>query len=389
MILRRLPADFVVEERLLPGALAAIRPRPGPGCVHAIYRVDKAGLTTPDAVRRLARELGVNPGAINYAGLKDKHAVTTQHMSVRVDAAAKPGAALPPAQVGAAGDALSARRAGWCSHPITSAWIGANVFTITLRDVTADDAARLATRAEALRTPEGVRVLNLFGSQRFGSARHGAGFAAVPLVKGDFEGALRLLIGTPARKDSGVRREFTRVLAAKWGAWAEALADLPAMPERGAVEALARGAGFKAAFAALPAMLQQMAVDAYQSHVWNRVALALVKTGEAGASPELRLPMPAPGLIPSEPWGPSMVAALAEDGLSMDALTVPGLRRPTFGSFDRALWVCAGGFALDAPEPDELSDRAVSRLKVVARFELPSGAYATTVIAALAEMDDE
>jgi tRNA pseudouridine13 synthase len=44
-------------------------------------RFEKTGLTTPEAVARIARALGVDPRGTGFAGLKDRHAVTVQWAS--------------------------------------------------------------------------------------------------------------------------------------------------------------------------------------------------------------------------------------------------------------------------------------------------------------------
>src|SRR6187402_1809836 len=72
-VIRRSPEDFVVEE--LPAYAAS-----GKG-EHLFITFRKRGLTTPDAVRALARELGVDPRFAGWAGMKDRHAVTTQTVS--------------------------------------------------------------------------------------------------------------------------------------------------------------------------------------------------------------------------------------------------------------------------------------------------------------------
>src|SRR5262245_11380891 len=84
MTIRRQPADFVVEEVLqtAPGSLLA--PGWSRAASHAVYRLTKTSLTTPEAVQRLAKALRVKPGEIEYAGLKDKHARTVQHVSLPV-----------------------------------------------------------------------------------------------------------------------------------------------------------------------------------------------------------------------------------------------------------------------------------------------------------------
>ena len=66
--------DFVVEE------LPAYAPL-GVGD-HSYLRIEKRGITTYEAIRRVAVALGVSPKAIGFAGMKDAHAVTSQVMSV-------------------------------------------------------------------------------------------------------------------------------------------------------------------------------------------------------------------------------------------------------------------------------------------------------------------
>src|SRR4029079_11091478 len=71
--IRRTPEDFVVEE--IPAYLPSGRGE------HLFITFRKRGLTTPDAVRSLAQALGVDPNGAGYAGMKDRHAVTTQTAS--------------------------------------------------------------------------------------------------------------------------------------------------------------------------------------------------------------------------------------------------------------------------------------------------------------------
>src|SRR6185503_9594833 len=69
----RSPERFVVEE------IAAYAPA-GAG-EHTFLWVEKRGVTTMDAVKRLARLLGVDARDVGYAGLKDRNAVTRQWIS--------------------------------------------------------------------------------------------------------------------------------------------------------------------------------------------------------------------------------------------------------------------------------------------------------------------
>ena len=75
MKLKQRVGDFRVRELLEPDYLKERGE-------FRVYRVTKRKLTTPEAVRALADEAGVEPSAIQVAGLKDRQGVTIQHMSV-------------------------------------------------------------------------------------------------------------------------------------------------------------------------------------------------------------------------------------------------------------------------------------------------------------------
>lgn len=404
MTIRRVPTDFVVEEFAAPEARAAWLPPEARGA-HAVYELTKISMTTPDACAGLAKAIGLKGGAADYAGLKDRHARTVQHLSLPW----KAGPARPPAEV--SGRGWSARLVGWSGEPVSAACIAFNRFTIRVRDLTPEASAEMSRRAGLLAEGDGpalrVWVINYFGDQRFGSARHGRGFVARRLIEGDFEGALRLAIGTPARKDAPRVKQARRLIAERWGEWKELAALLAKGAERRVVERLAAGGDFREAFAALPSFDQAMAVEAYQSHLWNGTARRLAE-GLAPAAPLLRaadvfgemvfppaavmtgefrrleVPMLAAGTRLEGAWADSARAVLAEEGIGVDLLRIPGLRRPAFGEAWRPLVVAADRFELGEAGPDELSAGGRRRARTV-RFDLPRGAYATVVLRALGQ----
>ncbi|MCC6950053.1 MAG: tRNA pseudouridine(13) synthase TruD [Phycisphaerales bacterium] len=394
MTIRRLPGDFWVRERLREGVARAMSPEPGPGREVGVWVLMKESLSTPEATAKLARALGLAPAAVTHAGLKDKHALTEQHVCARATAADR-----------AEGPGWSARRLGFSSQVLTAADIECNKFEIIVRDLGRATCNEMLTRARGLGAESGdAWFVNYFGDQRFGSARHGEGFAAAHLVKGEFVEAVRLLIATPARKDTGTRRVFTRTAAARWGEWEALAKELPRCPERAAVEVLAAGGSGTEAFAALPHFLQEMCVDAWQSHLWNEAARRLVagagtaEGAESGDRKETHLlaaaraaeladvtmPLPGPEMVMREPWGGAMDAVLRGAGVIAGELRTPGLRRPRFGSPERTVLARASGFSLDGPREDtEVSGRGRLRMRV--RFQLPSGSYATEVLRALGQ----
>ena len=73
MKLRRLPEDFQVEE------LTDLVPQHGP---FALYRLTKTSIGTPEAISAIVERWNLQRKRISYGGLKDRHAVTTQHLTI-------------------------------------------------------------------------------------------------------------------------------------------------------------------------------------------------------------------------------------------------------------------------------------------------------------------
>lgn len=416
MTIRRQPEDFAVTERPMPAFLAALSPSRSGEAPHAVYELTKRSLATPEATGMFGRAVGVGGGRVDYAGLKDKHARTVQMVSV------EPGDGRVPRQVDDRG--WSARLLGWSGMPVTAECIEGNRFEIVVRDLSKAACNEMDHRAGLLRSGGSLLVMNYFGAQRFGSARHGQGFIGPRLIKGEFEGALRLAIGTPARKDTGKTRAFTRACARHWGEWQRLATELPRCPERRAIETLAAGGSFAQAFAALPHFTQQMAVEAYQSHIWNATARRLAQrivgdaaVGELAKMPEgpgrvrplaalranddfgpmlfppavavgeawphAHMPVLGPRTELVAPWGVEAAAVLEEEGIRQEDLGIPGFRRPYFGEANRALFVIAEGFEMTPPEQDEMGSPKAHKRTL--RFALGRGAYATVVLRALGQ----
>jgi tRNA pseudouridine13 synthase len=408
--IRRLPEDFLVEERLGQAFASALVGEPTDGARQATFELRKTGLSTPNAVQGLARTLGVRNDAVSYAGLKDRHAKTVQHLTVHfggVDTAAFARLASEGLKGGGEGGSWYAKLIGWSDRPIAAEHIDGNRFTVVVRDLARNATHEMDRRAHVLKDGDGLVIVNYFGDQRFGSARHGEGFAARHLVRGEFEAALKLLVATPARKDQGATRILSRAAATHWGDWQRILAEVPRMPERAVFEALAAGKSFRDAFAALPAFTQLICVEAFQSHLWNAVARRLAeRMGDPKTrlerddpfgvmifpfarmvEPRLRdviLPLFGPNTQYEPEWAAEAEAVLAEESLRIEDLVIPGLRRPFFGEAPRPLFVRAEGFAQERPVPDTF-DPTGKRFARTLRFSLPRGAYATVVLRALGQ----
>jgi len=151
--LRSAPEDFQVREVIH-------FPLDGAG-EHAWLWVRKCGANTDWVAKRLAERAGVAPGAVSYAGLKDRHAVTEQWFSVHLPGKADPDwSAIHPD--------FTVLEAVRHSRKLRRGALSGNLFRITIRDL-AGDLAALATRWQLITT---AGVPHYFGEQRFG---HDAG----------------------------------------------------------------------------------------------------------------------------------------------------------------------------------------------------------------------
>jgi tRNA pseudouridine13 synthase len=154
--LKQRPEDFVVEE------IPAYAPS-GTG-EHVFLRFTKTDVTTPDAVRAIARSLGCDPREAGFAGMKDRRAVTTQTISLHAPRG------VDPRELAARAGALSlegivVHEASPHGHKMKPGHLVGNRFSVAVRDVPAD---RVDEAAASLASVAAAGVPNAFGAQRFG-----------------------------------------------------------------------------------------------------------------------------------------------------------------------------------------------------------------------------
>ena len=152
-VLRRHPEDFVVEE--LPAYVPA-----GEGA-HVFVWIEKRGVTTDAAAAALARAAGAEVRDVGWAGMKDRHALTRQWLSL-------PPPLTPEAAAALAVPGVTVLAAARHPHKLRTGHLRGNRFAITVRDCAPDAAARARAILDGLAAPPGAP--NFFGEQRFGAA---------------------------------------------------------------------------------------------------------------------------------------------------------------------------------------------------------------------------
>jgi tRNA pseudouridine13 synthase len=200
--IRATPEDFMVEEL---DAFAAS----GSG-EHLLLTIEKRGMNTAFAARRIAEWAGIPELGIGYAGLKDRHAVTRQRFTVHLPKKIAPDIAALESQD------MRVLAHAWHAKKLPRGALAGNRFELLLREVRGDHGA-IDARLHAI-AERGVP--NYFGEQRFGRGGDNVGNALAMFGGRRVARAQRTHLLSAARSQL-----FNRVLAARVAAgnWDRAL----------------------------------------------------------------------------------------------------------------------------------------------------------------------
>lgn len=335
--MRSVPEDFRVDE--IDGFEAS-----GSG-EHLLITVEKRGMNTVFAAKRIAQWAGIAEMGVGYAGLKDRHAVTRQRFSVHL-----PGRVAPDLLT-LESDELRVLGSQWHSKKLPRGALAGNRFELVLREVHGERAA-IESRLQAI-AARGVP--NYFGEQRFGRDGDNVASALAMFVGNDAnppQKSARPCAGFPKKLRrqqrglllSAARSElFNRVLAARV---ADACWNRPLAGEAWILD------GSRSVFGPEP---------------WNEVLAARLAAFDIHPSG----PLWGRGELRSHDEARALeLAALAEHPAPAlrTGLEAAGLKQER-----RALRLRARGLSWAWPSGDVL------RL----RFELPAGCYATAMLAEL------
>ena len=323
--MRVAPEDFFVEE--LPAFQAS-----GEG-EHLLLTIEKRGMTTAFATKHIAQWAGVAESAIGYAGLKDRHAVTQQRISVWLPNKVAPDVAALQS------DDLRVLDHAWHARKLPRGALAGNRFALVLREVAGEREAIEARLAAIARRG----VPNHFGEQRFG--RGG----------GNVQQAVAMFAGRRVKRE-----------------------------ERSMLLSAARSALFNRV---LDARVEAGSWDSgLDGEVWMLDGSRSVFGPEA-ATPEMQARLDAFDIHPTGPlWGEGELRSTgAARALELDALRGDsadrlrgGLERAGLKQERRALRL----------RPQGLAWQWVSDHALELRFALPPGCYATTVLRELGEVRD-
>ncbi|MBX4200374.1 tRNA pseudouridine(13) synthase TruD [Candidatus Parcubacteria bacterium] len=225
--LKLLPSDFIVEEITSSGRQTTVSEdsenlenKPG----ETIYAtLVKCGLSTIEAVEELSSLLNVTRDKIQYAGIKDKDAITSQEISIRSVSKEKvlsinsPHFFLKDIYTG--------------KGVLNKGQLLGNRFTILMRiGEDLHNKSKMNESFESLKSLRKEGFYNYFYLQRFGTPRLNNYKWALLILRGEYEKAVRSVISDPGMREIPYfikMREDIISLAPNWEKVLEKLNEFP------------------------------------------------------------------------------------------------------------------------------------------------------------------
>ncbi len=386
MKLKQLPEDFVVEEILHPEYT-----KEG---TYSLYLLEKTSLDTLEAKRIIIRKFNIPYPDIGVAGLKDKHAKTSQHITIK----GREGEKYTFTEKN-----ISLQFLGYVDKPLKSGDLEKNKFIITVRALKQGELPKITKHFEEVKQ---FGVPNYFDSQRFGSLQGTEDFVAKHLIFDDFETALKLFTTRHTGFERANIRACRREIKEKWGQWAYLLSackavSRPLREEYRILEYLAQHpTDFIEAFRLLDKSIKELFVSAYQSYVWNECVKEFLHGSikklysvpyAAGnllfykrlpqelltAWKTTTIPLLSHKTIPPSTLKPIIDKVLHKEGITLHDLKIRKMTALFFKERQRNLLLFPEQVQQEEPQPDELTQKSY---KMTLSFTLEKGAYATLII---------
>jgi tRNA pseudouridine13 synthase len=376
--IKALPEDFIVEELVdLPLVKQG---------AFAVYLLKKKGWNTLDLLVTLSRRLAVPFGNFSYGGKKDRHSLSSQYIGIK-----KKGI------MGLDGNGYSLEFIGFMERPMGPDLIRGNHFKIMVRDLTSCNIKACLRQVELA---QAFGYANYFDDQRFGCLAAGQGFLAGRVLKGEFNGALKIYLTACGVNEAKEQISRKRFFFEKWRDWEACRKEAKTIFEKKAFSHLARyPKGFLDLLKGIPAEELSMHIASFQSYLWNQMLREIITSicgsalkgypGQAGGylfytqvSPKdlaylsgLSLPVAGPKVKFTDRACADIYARVLEsEGIKGPMFNKWRLRQAYFKSFPRQAVVKPQGLLPPLVLDDEVY---IGKRKLSLEFTLPRGSYAT------------
>ena len=223
--------------------------------------MEKTELDTFDAIRLISRKTNIPLFEIGYAGLKDKHAVTKQYISIPSHYQIKFQNT----------DNLKLFFVGYHNKKIKIGDLAGNKFSIVVRDIRHNKIDNIYDKTKNVSL---FGVPNYFDSQRFGSVFNNE-FIGKYLVKKNYEAAVKIFFTCYLKSENKNVKNEKRNILKYWSNLENVTVKNKVFAQ--VIDEYLKTDSWLEAYKKIPANLREMHVNAYQSFLWNECVKEILR----------------------------------------------------------------------------------------------------------------
>jgi tRNA pseudouridine13 synthase len=349
------PEDFIVEEISEDGILEVgvdkgdklDEPKE-----YTTFTLEKKNWEALRAINMLSKKCGSSRKRFKFAGTKDRRSVSTTRVSAWK---------IPPERLKAVNlKDISLHDFAYSDEPVNLGCLKGNRFTITILGVSDDADKRVSKVVKEL---DG-KAPNFFGTQRFGN-RHNTHKVGRAILQGDFEKAVMMYLTDTgdepeaamlARKELAETQDFKKALLTfpDYLGYEKSLLNHLVNYQNDYIGAMRK----------LPKKLRWLFVHAYQGYIFNRALSGHIKESEYPESLVL--------MGKESEADKRSLKILEEDGLSPSSFNVSAMPECSSRGETRQCFISFWDF--------KVMDFNKKENKIILRFSLPPGSYATVLL---------
>ncbi len=416
------PEDFVVEEilseRINLDKVSQSKEDSSQDKKYKLYILRKKSLETFALLRYLSKNNNIPLKDIGFAGLKDKHASTMQHITIPSQYVLK---TIKEKN-------FEIEFVGYVESPIRTGDLMGNKFTVVARGFSEKEIEKVKqTLSRRKRNIESYGIPNYFDSQRFGSVIHRE-FIAKYLMRKDYENAVKIFITKYTPSERAKSKNEKRKIEKEWdkileGEKIETKSNLFKL----ILNEYHASKDWLGAYKKIPRNLREMFVIAYQSYIWNECIKEAIRevvkedneTSNSLTSfgvqynvgkmlffeciegaEKLALPRRFKTLSPktgmSEYEEKIIKNVIQREGVKLSDFDIKKETGTFFSTLEREAFVKPKDLTISSPQTDEINSKDLSQgngnrnrnyrsakgrmYKITLSFSLPKGSYATVVL---------
>ena len=275
MKLRQIPEDFIVEE-ILSNDITGLNidtkdsNNVKNGGNFNLYALKKTNIENLKALSYISKEFNIPLKYIGYCGLKDRHAITTQYITI-------------PSNYGILSldeKNLKLNYIKTIKKPLKIGNLKGNKFKITVRGIDKNNFLKIGENLRNLN----LGVPNYYDDQRFGSVFRNK-FIAKEYLKGNYEDVLKILLTNYKKSENKKIKDLKRYIKSNWNNWNNILTYIKNNKIKSKmfvniIKYLSyekNQNNYKEALKYVDNRLKKLFISSYQSYFWNECIKEVLK----------------------------------------------------------------------------------------------------------------